>query len=331
MNRRIVQALALCAAVLSTVPAEAAETWKLRLNLDAGESYRFEMVQDQTVDIAMGAMGNQQVRSENRIDIVQHVKERKSGGMHVIEFVYDDIKMTIDAMGQQMSFDSDGATSPELAQVGELLKDLRFTAEMSPLGKIESIEGLENLWDKATATSSNPQAAQMMEMMKQSFSSDTIKGMMEQASVPFPENAVGVGEGWSHTFTADNPALGEVTTETDYKVEGTEACGKAECLRVALKLAMDSAGGGQMLDRMKEMFEQQGAQVDFDVNLRDVNATGTAWIDPETGLQRKMEMDIAMDMAISIKMNVGEMVNEMNMDMRINQDLVMALVEDGSE
>lgn len=102
-------------------------------------------------------------------------------------------------MGETV-MDSEGAQDNTQNKIFKAMMKKPFHITMTKTGKVEKVEGAENLWadigklgiDEATINTIKPALNQMM-------SENSLRSSFEQALVTYPENKVQVGDTWNST------------------------------------------------------------------------------------------------------------------------------------
>jgi hypothetical protein len=96
---------------------------------------------------------------------------------------------------------AEGPASMQAKMVGQT-----FTMKMTPLGRVTDVQGYDKVLE--AMMKGGPDNPGGRAQLKQMFSNDTFKGMMQQLSPPLPEEKVGPGDGWANEFTVKMPMIG---------------------------------------------------------------------------------------------------------------------------
>jgi len=109
--------------------------------------------------------------------------------------------------GPQGEFDYDSEKDKEAPTEGPAAMQARmvgqsFTMKMNALGRVTDVKGYDKVLEAMLkGEEPNPQ-------LKQMFSNDSFKGMMQQMAPPLPEAKVGKGDPWETDFEVKMPMIG---------------------------------------------------------------------------------------------------------------------------
>ena len=146
--------------------------------------------------------------------------------------------------------------------------------------------------------------------------------MLQQASAVFPEEPVRTGSEWTNSVKVRNPAVGDLSVRTRYRVEGTEKRGRRSCVRLGVGSDTSLSGDVPLIDQLNQMFDDGGLNVKVAWELREAKGEGTMWIDRKTGLVAEMASTGSVDMDISVAMDEGPVALKMTMVQQIRMELV---------
>jgi hypothetical protein len=129
----------------------------------------------------------------------------------VADLEYKITGMSIKAKGlQEMEWDSekdkDAPGDPQIAILSRMIGQV-FNVRMSPAGKVLEVKGMDKVLD-AMLKDMGPEAQLAAVQLKEMFSNDSQKGMMQQMAPQLPEKAVGKGDTWTNDFTLKFPVMG---------------------------------------------------------------------------------------------------------------------------
>jgi hypothetical protein len=127
-----------------------------------------------------------------------------------------DVEMKVTAIAvkasgiQEMEWDSEkDKEAPENPQAKMLSRMIgqAFQMKMAPSGKVLEVKGMEKLLE-TMLKDMGPEAQMAAMQLKQMFSDDAYKGMMQQMAPQLPETPVAKGDTWKSDFTLKIPMMG---------------------------------------------------------------------------------------------------------------------------
>lgn len=190
---------------------------KLRLNATKGESYQYRIAVEQR--ISQTIMEQEQYMDQSlAIGFKMSIEDVDKQGDATIRFTYNEVYLKQAGPMGTIKYDSKepGApVSPE-AKSFAVLEGVSFIAVMDPLGRIIEIKGEDALIEHMIKKLGLPQGvtkAELEKRLREKFSGSALKETIGEMMVPYPENAVGVGDSWTKTIaTSKNfPMIAENT------------------------------------------------------------------------------------------------------------------------
>lgn len=174
----------------------------LSLNVEQGEKYNINMVNDQDVVVTVN---DKDVKTHQLMDInlgmdVKNVDKDKN--IATLCYTYDSIKASTESAGETINYDSrvSGTNNP-LSDVYSAIVNKSFTVKVDNKGKVLDVRGIENIIN--SVVDNVPVDAEKRKALKaslaQSFSDDAIKAMVGQSMNYFPPQDVKVGDVWETT------------------------------------------------------------------------------------------------------------------------------------
>jgi hypothetical protein len=260
----------------------------LRLNLQKGSVY--EMNMNMSMNMDQQIMG-QQIKMDQKMNLqlVYKVADILPTKNYIIEYSVEHVRMDITANGQQMSFDSQSGGSPTLdklkAMVGSVLK-----MEVTPLGKVEKVEGLDTFIQKI---GNDKTMAQLLPMLS---SDEGVKSFMNQAFGYIPENEVEQGSKW----TCNSQLATVINLDLIVNYELASVVGNT--LNINVNSTFNAA---------KQM-EQMGAKTDMQI---DGTQNGNMTVDATDGWLRSQHLD--QNIKMTMKMKNPQSGEEMNIPFEI--------------
>jgi hypothetical protein len=170
------------------------------------------MTMDMANKIDQDMMGHKMKIDQNmKMVLSYHILDVLPNKNFLIEYTMLNMNMKMNVNDKEMNFDSE---SPDtLNPMNAILKGLfsnKLKLELSPIGQVERVEGLEEYVKKL---SQNPMMAQSMQM----FTDDkNFKSFIGQTFNYFPEAKVKKGDKW--TSTLNLPALMNMETKMNFEV-----------------------------------------------------------------------------------------------------------------
>lgn len=171
----------------------------LRLWLEKGSTYRMLLTMDQ--DIAQTIMG--QVHDLKQLfstGFSTTVKEIGEDGTYLLAYRYEKLRFRQSGPIVEMEYDSekpDEVVHP-LAWAFAALVGQEFTARMKPTGEVVEVGGLEALID--ALLKELPAMPGVAEQFREQFGDESMKQMIQQASIIYPDRPLAAGENWSNSI-----------------------------------------------------------------------------------------------------------------------------------
>lgn len=318
-------------ALLACASPALAGAAKLRLDLDAGTKLNYEMKQSQDMTMEMGPLGSQRTQTVSTFDLTYRVKSVDPAGTASVGVTYDRIRIDVDSPSGRINFDSaepGGTTDNPVGETLPLLVGHEISVDLTPRGEVVGVHGFGELWEKVSAQFGSEQwpPSQVMEMMRQSFGEDSMKQLLQSSSVIFPEKAIPAGGSWVSETELTVPLYGTAKYHADYTLVGLEKRRGRDCRRIDFTLSVTFEGEGGMAAQFREMFAQQGADVEMSFLMKESTGSGTFWIDRKSGATVELIVDQDMGGDMTLVMGAGEQKNTMNMSIAIDQKIEVGVV-----
>lgn len=304
--------------LLLASPAAPAGDDVLRLKPKEGQTYRYEMVITQDLDMSLGPMGEQALQTVMTMVVSQSVREVRKDGVVAMDLAYESASMKVStpdgALGEAMGDDQG-------SDLTEMFAGYVFQVDYSDRGEVLRVSGFSDFFDDLMGETAD-QAPQLKQLLSQGFSDDSIKMMMQQAMPVFPEGPPAVGFVWTHDAEMTHPILGGFKTRTTYGYKGTERRVGRKCMRMDFELAMDVPEELPLVKQISEMMKAQGVKMDMDMSMDDVGGAGSIWTDRKSGMlvESIMNQQIDMDISMTMTATTGESAQPTTMDMSISLD-----------
>jgi hypothetical protein len=290
--KNIFAAIILSALVLTST----AQKYDLKLNLKQGQHYLQSMVMD--MDMTESVSGQEiNISTKMQFDFKQEVKSITSAGDFVVESQYARIAMTVDGMGQKISYDSDNKDTSGSEIIKTYTKTFssiigkKFQVTMTPKGKVKEIKGLKEI----IAAMKNGSDESTQRILEGTFDEKKLASNFESSYHIFPDNPVKVGETWTQQSSVES--MFPIDIKTVYTLK--------EVKNGIAKIA--SSGDMNM---KKDDFETNGMKMKIDFTG---TYAGTYEMDVNTGMSKRgavimpmkgtMEM-MGMEVPVTISTNL---------------------------
>lgn len=247
---------------------------EIRLKLQQGSVY--ETTVSMTMNMDQEMMG-QKMKMEQTMDMILNYKvlEVLENKNYMIEYSVAQIKMDINANGQQMNMDTQGECNPPFDKLKSMIgQAIKF--EITPLGKVERTEGMAEMLKKI---GDDKNMEQMLPMLT---TDDGLKSFMSQNFGYLPEGKVGTGDKWTNTAKMGAPVNMEV--KMDYEL--LSESGNDVNLKVNSNINGDTK------------IEQMGMSMNMNI---DGTQDGTMTIDTKDGWLRSSELTQDLKMIMKMK------------------------------
>ncbi len=247
-------------------------------------------VQTSTMDqSATFNFGGQEMKQSSQMEMALKIDVAEAdNGSTTLAMAYDRMKLTVDAMGQKMVYDSTDESTHEgsMAGMGAMLGKT-ITVTLDDANAVVKTSGLDELLEGAGG---NPAAAQMM---KQMFDESQLDQMMNSWMVrSFPAGKVKPGDSWPLKWEWQMGTFGSVTYEGTSTLAGYLDYDGHDCAVIdtaaKINLNLDGDDGG-----MQQMMAQMG------MSLEASDATTRVYWDQKLGNVRGMEMGSTMTMSMT--------------------------------
>lgn len=205
------------ALLLPLAPAWAApqEKVELKWKFKAGETLTFKSAQKNVTSFGGQSMEQEQIQT-----YLFGVKEVDAAGAAVIDMKISAIAVKSSGL-QEMEWDSekdkDAPADPQAAMLAKMVGQ-SFTVKMAPSGKVLDVKGMDKLLE-AVLKDMGPEMQIAAAQLKEMFSNDAYKGMMQQMAPQLPEKPVGKGDTWTSDFTLKFPMMGGLKFSISSKLE----------------------------------------------------------------------------------------------------------------
>lgn len=196
--------MALFLLFLSCCPAYGAEQLNLKPKLEKGRIFDFHVTTESTIvqtvhqkDLSV----NQQIEMAMRCEITDVAAD----GVATLKLTFTGIRFKQDGLTGSIQYDSaDPAAEISPMTLGfSVLVGAELTLKISAQGEIQDVQGVDAMLEAMLQKMGQDQekGAVIKKTLRNQFSDQALKEMAQQASLPFPQHPVAVGEAWTNRVT----------------------------------------------------------------------------------------------------------------------------------
>lgn len=285
----------LTTSLLAPPVSVSAQQVTLRWKYVAGSELVYRLVNTQEVTMPM--MGGNTV-SEQRQTMRMSVSEVAPNGDATVTITTEHVQVEMSGLTGNVSYDSrtdEAPTVPE-AQMFAAMAGLSYTMVIGPEGTVKSVQGVDQLIDEMMGALPPDAMALGQGMLGEMFSEEFITNRMQQSIQIFPQEPVGPGDSWQHSFRMPIPMFGGVTRNLTFTVDSIEERdgGTVAVISSTGDIVVGEGGASGRFPGMMEM--------------GDAEITGTMNFDVDRGLTLSSTTTSNMEMTLSTagqQMTVG--------------------------
>lgn len=275
--------------------------------------------------------GNQGTRQTQTQKITLSVLKKNPNGGKSLEIEFGHIRMEMEMMGMNVSFDSEQPVVDEndpfstmLASTLEKMIGHKIQVELDENNQIVSTSGTEEMLEKLTE-SINPQDSEMFRGIFDMFASeDYAENFIEPLKLP--PHPVKPGDSWPVNITQSLGPMGVLSMDLQCQFESKTVRDGRETLSIAFSGTLASKANSETSGDVPMMGEIVGGKV-----------SGRHWFAPELGMivDSNTQMDMKMKMTLPSGLP-GGLEENMEMEMDIHQEIHSKLLnvetmEEGSD
>lgn len=262
-GRRIRVAVAAVAAMaLAAAPAALADA-PIRWKFTKGETIRYTLVQKTQTKVKAGP--NEAGPSIDQTSYIRwNIDDVSPEGVAQMTQVNERIKIKMEGAPGQPPFEFDSADEnkaqegPVAAQLGPIFKALsrlEYTFKMDPLGRIDAVRIPQKSLDNLKGSFSGP--------MSELFSEESMKKMITQSILVFPEDAK---TQWNEKSTLPVPQFGTIVTDKNYAIAapGADAPGSVKKISLDASMKIEPSENSQLKLEIKEQKNEGTYSFDAD-------------------------------------------------------------------
>jgi len=264
--------LAILILLITPLMATSQDSITLRLKLKTGQTFDMFVGSDMQMDIKMGDTTlSMDMEMEQRMR--HNVVEVRDNGDIKIGTTPEASKskmMMMNGMGFEYDSDNPNLDDPTVASMHDAFSTTigrTINMTMSPLGKVKEYSGLEQYFEELVRDEPGTEG------LKDMFSDESLKELMDQFTGLYPENAVKVGDTWEVTLSWKQFGMDMVYDYTLLEINnGVAKIGAKGKMDIDLAKVMESMT--QMTEEMGFEYQMTGS---FDSSF-ELNSTD-GWID----------------------------------------------------
>lgn len=277
----------LTASLLAPPVSVSAQQVTLRWKYVAGSELVYRLVNHQEVTMPM--MGGNTVNEQTQT-MRWSVSEVAPNGDATITVTTEHVQIELSGLAGNVSYDSrtDEAPTVPAAQMFAAMAGLSYTMVVGPEGTVKSVQGMDQLIDEMMGALPPDVIFLVYGMLGEMFSDEeSITKMMQQSIQIFPQEPVGPGDSWQHSFSMSSPMIGGVTTNLTFTLDGIEE-------RDGGTVAVISGAGDMVVG------EGTGGQFAGVMVMGDAEITSTMNFDVDRGLTLSSTTTSNMEMTVSV-------------------------------
>jgi hypothetical protein len=232
----------------------------LKLNLKKGDVFHYNMTTVQNISQSIKKQ-DINIKQTMTFDYLMDVKNIDAEGSYVIDATYDKIKISLNSMGSDESYDSED-TTVTLSKTGKIyscLKGATLGIVLTSSGKVTKVTGINKLIDKMIATMGIKDES-MEKTMRTSLQSmvgeETMKQSFGNGFDIYPDGPVSVGSTW--TKEMNMKIISSVTIKNEYKV--TDIKDNLVNIDVKSTISTDPGAKGIEMMSMTMNYKLKGSQ-----------------------------------------------------------------------
>jgi hypothetical protein len=275
-------------ALFISLPLCAENALKPTLNLVPGDRYLCSM--DMSQRIKQTIEGDEQMMEQNLLLVWQYeVLSKFDNGNYEISATYSRVKSSQRFGMQTVEFDSNNMPDYiDPSMIGyKLLIGSKLSLEVTPEGKVKSLEGFEEIVDKLIENLNipdSPQRDQIISGLRSQFGDEAMRQSFEQMTSFYPDHAVNIGDDW-HSVNSINLGF-PIIVESDYKLLSVNE-GIAE-IDVNSNIRSDPTSSGIDMGQFTLTYNIEGAQ------------DGSIEMDEKSGLPTRSDIQQSFSGTVSV-------------------------------
>lgn len=231
-----------CTVLLTFLVCGFADAFELNLNVHTGDKYNVHIVNNIETNMSVN---NREVQLKQVVDMnysldVQDIDKDKNA---TIYYRYDSIKVSSEAAGQRMEYDS-SQNNPQtpLSAIYSSMIGKGFTVKLDKKGHLLEINGANEILNGMADSmpGNEEQKKAFRKIVVQSFGDDAIKTMLKSSMGYYPEKSIQIGDSWESTY--EIKAVYPMTMTSKWKLLGEKNGLLSADLQARITTTPDSQG-----------------------------------------------------------------------------------------
>lgn len=170
----------------------------LQYKFKTGEQFEYVQVSKQNAVQILPGMGEMKMDGTLGGTMLLKIKSVDPSGSARIETHYSKLKMATNSFILSMSMDSEGSQEEDGNKIIKSLTGKTFFFTLTKTGKVENVEGVENLYSELGSLGLDEDVvAKTRKALQQTINDKSIKTLLENGLVAYPEKAVKTGDSWN--------------------------------------------------------------------------------------------------------------------------------------
>lgn len=170
----------------------------LQYKFKTGDEYEYVQRSKQNAVQNLPGMGEMKMDGALGGTMILKIKTVDEKGTARIETHYTKLKMVTNSFIMSMSMDSDGSQEEDGNKIMKAMTGKTFFFSLTKTGKVESVEGVENLYSGLGSIGVDDDVVtKAQKTLKQTINDKSIKTLLENGLVSYPEQAVKTGDSWN--------------------------------------------------------------------------------------------------------------------------------------
>jgi hypothetical protein len=271
---------------------------ELRWKFESGQKLNYNMVQDMTIGVAGGPLGDQNMTINQVMNMIWNVVEVNAEGGAVIRQKFDRVKtkMTMPQVGV-IEYDSASDQAPVglaamLAPMYKALTEAEFELTMTNRGEIKDVKIPEKLLE---ALKNSPNSAALGDLT----TPEGFKKMLSQSALVLPEKQPQPGEQSSTKTEVNLPTGGKQIVETTYRYDGTKDIDGITCAVFQPTLKMAYEGDNQ--PKIKE--QESTGEILFNIEAGRLHSSK---LDQSMAMEQAAGMQMKLNQSIAVEVKAAE-------------------------
>jgi len=256
------------------------EAVNLKVLMPKGTQYEYTSSMD--MNMTQNFQGQEMKMSNKMTFMYLFDVIRDSANWKTVTSTIQRMKMDMNAMGQNMSFDTDNATdtSGPMGMMNRMfagIKGKQFSFTINDKGEVGTVSGMRELVE-SMVPADMPNRQQALQQMGAGLNEESFKQNIQQSFAVFPKNPVKIGDSWKDTTTMTNQGM---------------------TMKSANTYTLESVDKGNAVIKISSVLSSDQSKINgMDMSLKGSN-NGKYTYDMSTGMVLDGNLKMLMDMEMS--------------------------------